>query len=57
MLTPKQVAEMLGITPRTLDNWRAEKKGPPYYKVEGFIRYNEEEIMKWLESRKQLATR
>ncbi len=57
MMTPKQVAETLGITTRTLDNWRTEQKGPPYYKVEGFIRYNEDELKKWLESRKQLATR
>lgn len=55
MLTPKQVANMLGVNHRTLDNWRAEKKGPPYYKVEGFIRYKEDEVRQWLETKKQPA--
>ncbi len=55
MLTPKQVAELLGITTRTLDNWRTQHKGPPFFKMEGFIRYSEDELKVWLEAKKQLA--
>ena len=41
-------AEILGLDPRTLDNWRAKAKGPPYYKVGAAVLYNPSEVKAWL---------
>lgn len=36
-LTPKEAAEFLGISVKTLNNWRAVGKGPTYVKYAGAI--------------------
>ena len=33
LLTPIELAAMLGMSPRTLANWRSTGKGPPYLKI------------------------
>ena len=33
LLTPAELAAMLGMSPRTLANWRSTGKGPPYLKI------------------------
>lgn len=33
LLTPSELAVMLGMSPRTLANWRSTGKGPPYVKI------------------------
>lgn len=33
LLTPAELAAMLGMSPRTLANWRSIGKGPPYVKI------------------------
>ncbi|MBY5948778.1 helix-turn-helix domain-containing protein [Photobacterium rosenbergii] len=38
-LTPKQVAQMLQLTERTLANQRHEGRGIPFIKVERAVRY------------------
>jgi|TARA_R100001594_G_scaffold82228_1_gene116730 hypothetical protein len=38
-LNPKQTAERLSVTTRTLANKRAAGSGPPYFKMDGVIRY------------------
>tara|TARA_R100000935_G_C2790500_1_gene145758 strand:- start:9 stop:200 length:192 start_codon:yes stop_codon:yes gene_type:complete len=37
--TPKEAAEILEISTRTLANKRALGNGPPFIKLEGIIRY------------------
>ena len=32
-LSVKEAAEFLGLNPRTLDNWRSQKRGPRYRRV------------------------
>jgi len=32
-LNQKQAAELLGVSPRTLENWRQRGGGPPYTKI------------------------
>ncbi len=39
LLKPKQVAEILNISPKTLANHRALGSGPKYFKTKGVIRY------------------
>lgn len=33
LLRPEEFAAMLGMSPRTLANWRSNGKGPPYVKI------------------------
>lgn len=33
LLTPTELAVMLGMSVRTLANWRSAGKGPPYLKI------------------------
>ena len=35
LIKPKQAAELLMCSERTLEAWRREEKGPCYYKIEG----------------------
>jgi excisionase family DNA binding protein len=49
-LGPKQAAHWLGVSVRTLEDWRARGKGPPYFKVGGGVRYSVRELETWLEA-------
>jgi hypothetical protein len=41
-------AEGALVKPRTLANWRwSGKKGPPYIKVLGRVRYRREDVIRW----------
>jgi predicted DNA-binding transcriptional regulator AlpA len=50
MLGPRQAAHQLGVTTRTLDNWRARGRGPAYVTLEGQIRYRSEDVDAWLDA-------
>jgi integrase len=41
LLTRDEVARRLGFSPSTLDNWRSKRRGPPYVKAGGVIRYRD----------------
>lgn len=54
LLTNVEAAAMLGLQPTTLEIWRTRGKGPKFVKL-GFskqapIRYNQDEILSWLET-------
>ena len=51
LLTTEEAAEMLQMSPASLAQWRSRELGPPYIKFEGTVRYQAEEIGKWLKSR------
>lgn len=48
LLTPKQTAEFLGISHRTLESMRLKGEGPAYFKVGRLVRYPDSLIEKWL---------
>ena len=48
-LTPYQVAQMSGFTPKALETMRALRKGPPYFKVGRRVRYRASDIRAWIE--------
>ena len=50
MLTPTDVAELLGVTVQTLANWRVKKVGPPWIKLVGAVRYDESDLRDWIAS-------
>jgi len=50
LLTDVQAAAVLNLSDKTLRNWRSLKKGPPYKRYSaGCIRYDEADLMKWLD--------
>lgn len=47
-LTESQVALLLNVTPRTLQNWRRLRKGPPFLKINSkTIRYDADSLRTW----------
>lgn len=56
MQTTKEAASCLGISEKTLANWRVSGIGPKYLKVGRLVRYREEDIQSWLSARTFTAT-
>lgn len=50
------VAEYLGIPVKTLYKWRLESHGPTCLRVGKHLRYVPDDVIAWVESRKQLAS-
>lgn len=48
LLTPDEVAEMLGVPVSTLRFWRQTKAGPGWVKVGRLVRYPVGELDTWL---------
>ena len=50
LMTTEEVAALLKVAPATLSDWRHDRKGPQYYKINGrMIRYKLSEVLAWLE--------
>ena len=45
-----EAAEYLGVSVKTLYQWRWLKTGPPSYTVGRFIRYRPDEVRDWVAS-------
>ena len=52
MLNIQKLSSLLNVKPKTIYDW-VHKKRIPYYKLEGNIRFSEDEILKWLKSKKR----
>lgn len=51
LMTPGQLAELLGVSEETLAQWRSQRRGPAYVKVEGrLVRYRQADVEVYLES-------
>jgi hypothetical protein len=55
-LTIKETAQLLRVKPRTLDNLRWRKEGPPWHRHGGRIVYHRHEVMTWSEQRSDRTT-
>lgn len=55
-ITTKQLAEMLNMSPRTLEVHRIHGGGIPYLKFGGAVRYDMEDVKKYLEECKRNST-
>ena len=51
-LNEKQVAEIIGLSVSTLRLNRHKGIGIPYYKINRLVRYDPEDVLKFLESKK-----
>ena len=48
LLTPRQLADELQVSAKTLANQRSRREGPPYVKVGGAVRYSRAAVAQWL---------
>jgi predicted DNA-binding transcriptional regulator AlpA len=49
---PEDLAKWLQISPRTIQQWRARRQGPPYVRVSyKQVRYAVEDVESWLATR------
>lgn len=51
LLTETEVAELMKISPRTLQHWRVAGGGPAYMKFGHNVRYSRETIEAWMRQR------
>lgn len=49
LLTPREVAEKLKVSVQCLNQWRSARKGPPFKKVVGKVRYKSDELQHWID--------
>lgn len=52
LLTPEDVAALLGVTVKTIYNWRAARPmyGPPAIKVGKYLRWKPEVVQAWIDA-------
>jgi excisionase family DNA binding protein len=49
LLTPKEAADLLGVPEGTLAQWRSQRRGPSYIKLEGrLVRYRASDLENYL---------
>ena len=53
LMTEKDVANLICITPRALQNWRLRGGGPEYVKIGRSVRYQRSDVIKFIEERKR----
>ena len=51
LLSTRQAAELLNLSPRTLEHYRLRGGGPKYAKVGKQVRYRPEDLRAWIEER------
>mgnify|MGYP001203675018 CR=1 FL=1 len=55
-LTTSQAAEILGLSAKTLANWRVSGKGPEFHRLGGAVRYHPNDLNAWVERGKRSNT-
>lgn len=48
LLTETQAAEILRVSPRTLQGWRHRGEGPPYVKMGAAVRYRRDDLRRFI---------
>ncbi|TFD50640.1 DNA-binding protein [Cryobacterium frigoriphilum] len=46
-LTQRELAELLRVPERTLEDWRLTTTGPPFLKFGRHVRYDVEDVLTW----------
>ena len=52
LLTTEQAAEVLQIPKATLIRWRVEGVGPDFFKLGSAVRYAENDLQRWTETKR-----
>ena len=55
-LTEKEAAALCGKRPRTLEFWRWQRRGPPFYSIGHSVRYKRTDIVAFLEKQCRVET-
>ena len=45
-----ETADIIGISPSTLNTWRSRGKGPKWHRIAGRIRYIKTDVEAWLQA-------
>ena len=56
LLTPREAADFLRVSPSWLAKARMRGDGPPFVKIGRSIRYRESDLLQWMKSRTHLST-
>jgi excisionase family DNA binding protein len=56
LLDEHEVADLLGISVKTLRTKRCTGESPPFFKVGRLVRYSEADVMEWLQQRRRRST-
>lgn len=56
LITPKTLAHRLGVTERTLSEWRIRGTGPKYIRIGRSPRYRPEMVDEWLLDQERTTT-
>lgn len=52
LLTQDEAAAVLNVQPRTLENWRRLRKGPPFIRIDGkVVRYRPRDLEAYISAR------
>jgi excisionase family DNA binding protein len=51
LVNVKQLSEMISFSPKTIYDW-VHKKEIPYYKVVGSLRFDYDEVERWIRSQR-----
>jgi Helix-turn-helix domain len=49
-LTARHAAAFLNTAPQVLANWRVKKRGPPFKRIDRFIRYRKADLRAFMEA-------
>ncbi len=55
IMTGEQVAQLLQVSPRTVEEWRQSRSGPPFRRMGKHVRYLRREVLAWFEGLAQDA--
>ncbi|WP_175491198.1 helix-turn-helix domain-containing protein [Microbacterium azadirachtae] len=55
IMTGEQVAQLLHVSPRTIEDWRQTNAGPPFRRMGKHVRYLRREVLAWFEGLSQDA--
>lgn len=55
LMTADDLSAQTGIPERTLAQWRYQKRGPTYLKLEGHVRYRRADVDAWLKANTQVT--
>ena len=56
LMTETEVADLICITARALQNWRLRGGGPEYVKIGRSVRYQRSDVMSFIDERKRRNT-
>jgi predicted DNA-binding transcriptional regulator AlpA len=55
LLTEIETAQLLGISPRTLQNWRRSGRGPVHVRLGGLVRYAPQDVESFIAQGRSIA--